>query len=400
LSWELDFWGLYRRTIAGAKAQVEYSSEDYDNILVTLLGDVGNYYTNVRVLQERIALAKANAELQRGILNITETRFKAGSVAELDVDQAQQTLSQTESTIPQYELSMRQAENHICTLLSIPQVDLDKMLGKRPIPAAPADVAVGIPAELLTRRPDIRKAERQCAVQSEQIGIADANLYPHISITGNMGVSATKLSELYTPNAFNGTVGPTFTWNILNYGRLAANVNYQDHRFQELLLAYRDTVINANEDVENGIVSFLKNQEATAKLLESCVAADKALAIVISQYRVGTVDFNRVATIEQTLVTEQDLYTQSKGSIALGLIQVYRALGGGWQIRIPDSQPVAPGPPSETSPVEKPLPPLPKLDENGANVGTTPVGLAPNVNPGPAPVAPNPEQLPLPGPKQ
>src|SRR5208282_5750206 len=212
-------------------------------------------------------------------------------------------------------------------LLGIPPTDLQAKLGSRPIPTMPNDVAVGIPAQLLERRPDIRSAERAAAAQAQQIGIAQANLYPHISITGTLGYSAQNASQLFTPSNFSGSVGPSFTWNILNYGRIANNVRLQDALFQQTLLDYRTAVLTANQEAEDGLIAFLKNQEAAKELMDSVVAADQAFRIVVSQYRVGTVDFNRLATIETNLVQQQDLQTQARRQIALGLIQVYRALG-------------------------------------------------------------------------
>ena len=222
---------------------------------------------------------------------------------------------------------------------------------------------VGIPAELLERRPDIRSAQLAAAAQAQQIGIAQAELYPHISITGTLGYSALNASQLFSPPAFNGSVGPAFQWNILNYGRLANNVRLQDAKFQQTLLDYRTAVLNANQEAENGLVAFLRSQEQTKLLTESVVAANEACQIVISQYRVGTVDFNRLAIIEQNLVQAQNLQAQARGSIALGLIQVYRALGGGWEIRLgPGAASSLPQPaPAPAGRENVPLP-APKLD--------------------------------------
>ena len=214
------------------------------------------------------------------------------------------TLSQTEAQIPAFEIQLRQSPG--------PALHLVGHSAHRP--ASPAwdsgrfprrrrEVVVGIPAQLLERRPDIRSAERTAAAQAQQIGIAQADLYPHISITGTLGYSAQNASQLFTYPAFNGSVGPSFQWNILNYGRLANNVRLQDAKFQQTLLDYRTAVLTANQEAEDGLIAFLRSQEQTKMLTESVVAADKAFQIVVSQYRVGTVDFNRLATIETNLVT-------------------------------------------------------------------------------------------------
>jgi NodT family efflux transporter outer membrane factor (OMF) lipoprotein len=360
LQWELDFWGLYRRQILSAKANMEQSVDNYDAVLVTLMGDVSMYYIMMRENQERIELARQNTKLQRDILKIVQARFDAGTVTELDVAQQQSTLSQTEAQIPAFEISLRQNQDQLCTLLGIPPTDLQARLGQRPIPTTPNDAVVGIPAQLLERRPDIRSAERAVASQSEQIGIAQADLYPHIDITGTLGYSALNASQLFTYPAFNASAGPTFTWNLLNYGRIQNNVRLQDAKFQQTLLDYRTAVLIANQEAEDGLVSFLKSQEQAKLLTESVVAADKAFQIVVSQYQVGTVDFNRLATIETNLVQQQDLQAQARAQIALGLVQVYRALGGGWEIRLgqqavsqlPPPQPVQPG--AENVPIPPP----------------------------------------------
>ena len=323
LQWELDFWGLYRRQVLAAKAQLEGSVENYDAVLVTLLGDVAQYYVTMRETQERIELARQNTKLQRNVLKIVQARFDAGSVSALDVAQQQTVVSQTESTIPALEITLRQAQDQLCTLLGIPPADLQAHLGQRPIPTVPGEVAVGIPAQLLERRPDIRSAERNAAAQAQQIGIAQAELYPHISITGTLatptalgatpqngsatlGYSAQNLSQLFTPGAFTGSVGPSFQWNILNYGRLANNVRLQDAKFQQSLLDYRTAVLTANQEAEDGLIAFLRSQTQAKLLAQSVLAANKAYQIGITQYREGTVDFTRLAQLQETLQQQED----------------------------------------------------------------------------------------------
>ncbi len=224
--------------------------------------------------------------------------MKVGVGSELDVEQQRSVLSQTEATIPQFEITLRQTVDRLCTLLGIPSMDLQTRLGQRPIPTPPREAVLGIPAQLLERRPDIRRAERNAAAQAQQIGIAQAELYPHISISGTLigpavlggrtlgfapqggpatlGYSAQNLSQLFTPGNFNDSVGPSFQWNILDYGRIADNVRLQDARFQQALLDYRTAVLTANQEAENGLVAFLRSQERTTMLSQSVVAAKKA----------------------------------------------------------------------------------------------------------------------------
>jgi NodT family efflux transporter outer membrane factor (OMF) lipoprotein len=347
LAWELDFWGRFRRAVEAADAQLSASVEDYDDVLVTLLGDVATNYVLARVAQDQIELVRANASLQREILRIVQARFDAGRVSELDVDQAKSTLAQTEAQVPLLEINFRRACNRLCVLMGMPPEQLQERLGQRSIPSPPPHVIAGIPAQLLARRPDVRRAERLVAAQSEEIGIAEADLYPAISISGNLGLQAVRFSRLLSSKAFAGSEGPSFQWNLLNYGRIANNIRFQDARFQELVLAYQQTVLLAAEEVEDGVVTFLRQQERAKLLEESVINAQKAVNVVIAQYKVGTVDFNRVALIEQDLVTQQDLLAQAQGQIALGMIQVYRALGGGWQVRLESEDDLAAVGPTE-----------------------------------------------------
>jgi NodT family efflux transporter outer membrane factor (OMF) lipoprotein len=386
LAWEIDFWGYFRRYIASTRDLLEFSIEDYDATLVTVLGDIALNYVNARQYQEQIELQKANAALQRGILEITQARFAAGRVGELDVDQAQATLSQTEAQIPAFEIQLRTAENQLCILLGIPPTDLRARLGLKPIPTAPPEVVVGIPCDLLRRRPDVRRAERNAAAQAEQIGMAMAEFYPHLSINGSLGYRAGSFSDLFKSSAFNSSVGPSFQWNILNYGRLAGNVKLQEATLRDDILAYQQQVLQAASEAENGIVTFLQSQEQTRLMKESVVAAQKAMNIALARYKVGTVDFNTVALIEQNLVTEQNLEALARAQIAQGVVSVYRALGGGWQIRL--AGPEMPGliepPHAWPAPesIEKPPVLLPGQD-----------GFLPPENP---PKTPVPEKVPAP----
>jgi outer membrane protein TolC len=251
-------------------------------------------------------------------------------------------------------------------------------------------VAIGIPAELLRRRPDVRQAERLAAAQAEQIGIAEAQLYPIFSITGVMNWQAQNFKDMFTSAAFNGSVGPQFQWNILNYGRIENNVLLQDATFKELVVAYQTTAIQASQEVESGIVTFLRSQVQAKLMQKSVVAAHKAVDIVVFQYEKGAVDFNRYATIEQALVQQQDLMAQAQGQIAQGLIEVYRALGGGWEIRCPVGGPGAPFPvPPNPLCVQQQIP-LPLPHETTKTPEAIPAPAAPNVPP--EPVAPLPQQ--------
>jgi NodT family efflux transporter outer membrane factor (OMF) lipoprotein len=333
LAWEIDVWGKLRRAVEEADDRLNASVEDYDFVLVTLLGDVASTYVQIRTLEQQIAYTRTNVGLQRESLDIARARFKGGEVSELDVDQAQSLLSQTEASIPQQEIQLRQAANRLCILLGIPPEELRTKLGPAPIPTAPPEVVVGIPAELLRRRPDVRAAERRAAADSARIGIAEADFYPAFTLFGDIGYSAEHVVNLFTPTAFTASITPSFQWKILNYGRLLNNVRLQEALFQESVTRYQNTVLQANEEVENGLVTFIKSHQRTLFLTESVAAAEKAVKVAIAQYKAGLVDYNRVALLEQNLVDQLNLLAQARGEIAQGLIETYRALGGGWEIR-------------------------------------------------------------------
>jgi NodT family efflux transporter outer membrane factor (OMF) lipoprotein len=354
VGWELDFWGRFRRAIESNQANLGATVADYDDVLVTLLGDVATNYVQLRTLQQQIDYARFNVELQRQTLTIVEARFKAGTTSELDVRQSRSTLAQTEAGIPELEISARQAANRLCILMGIPPQDLQARLGTAPIPTAPTEVAIGIPADLLRRRPDVRRAERQAAAQSAQIGVAEADFYPAISIVGTIGWSAESFPDLFRSSALQGSVGPSFQWKILNYGRILNNVKLQKAKFQELVTAYEQSVLNGNVEAENGLVTFLRAQSRTRLQAVSVDEAQKAVALGLVQYKAGTVDFTRITQLEQNLVLQQNTLAQARGEIGQGLIQVYRAMGGGWEIRNTGLEPV------EAAPVKNnPAPPAP-----------------------------------------
>ena len=210
---------------------------------------------------------------------------------------------------------------------------------------------------VLRRRPDVRRAERMAAAQSAQIGIAAAEFYPHISIVGTVGFEAEKFKNLFNGQALDGSIGPSFTWNILNYGRIVNNVHLQDTRFQELIATYQNTVLSAAQDAENGLVTFLRAQQRAKSQAASAADAKKAVDITLAQYATGAIDLTRVTLLQQNLVGLEDTLAQAQGEIATGLIQVYRALGGGWECRVVQSNPDSLPP---TNPVEVLPTPSPK----------------------------------------
>lgn len=393
LSWEIDFWGRYRRSILSAKAQLNASVEDYDAVLVTLIGDVATAYIQLRTAEAAILVLQENVVLCRKIVEICKDRFKGGATSELDVQQAEALLGLIASFIPEQEILRREASNRLCVLIGIPAADLAGRIGPGGIPPVNPYVALGIPANLLRQRPDVRRNERLVAAQSEQIGIATSNLYPHLYINGTIGVASSPIAQLFEPRSLTGGVGPSMQWNIFNYGRLVNQIHVQEAHFGELVAAYQNSVLVANEEVENGIVSFLQSQEQAKARAYAVKAARKAVEISLEMYQDGRTDLNRVFVVERELALQQRQYTRSLGDIDLGLVQIYRALGGGWQIRLRDNDPHLKDP--RPGPVVVPASQIPQ--DPLLRVPPVPNVPGPGTPPPPAPPAP-PEPPAIPSP--
>ncbi|MCK9376714.1 MAG: efflux transporter outer membrane subunit [Syntrophobacterales bacterium] len=338
-SWELDFWGKFRRAIQSADASLLASVANYDSTLVSLTGDVASFYIAIRTLEKRLIIAQENVETQRESLQIAEARFAGGTTSERDVEQARTVLASTQATIPVLETQLRQAKDALCVLLGMPPKELtDLMKGNAVIPKPPAEVVVGIPIDLLRRRPDIRAAEYNAAAQCAQIGVSKAQLFPALSLTGNFGMLSTDVGKATLADMFNwrnraGAVGPTLQWNIFNYGQITNDVRFQDAKFQELLITYQNLVLTAQKEVEDNLIAFLKTQEQAKFLGESADAALRSVNLAVLQYREGITDFTTVLTAQQSLLSAQDTLASAQGSISSNLVGVFRSLGGGWQIR-------------------------------------------------------------------
>ncbi|MGO9454963.1 MAG: efflux transporter outer membrane subunit [Candidatus Binataceae bacterium] len=337
--WEVDVWGQIRRGIQSADDAFLASVANYDDVLVTLTGDVASTYVKIRTTQKQIEVAQENVVREKQAVDIVKARHEGGVVSGRDVDQAENVLGSTEATVPQLTVQLQQQKNALSVLLGMPPGGLDELLaGSSGIPTAPEKAAVGLPGELLRRRPDIREAELQAAAQCSQIGVAKGNLVPEFSLIGNVGtlssdIGTASLGNVFTKASLLYQAGPVFQWNILNYGQITNNVRVQDAKFQELLVGYQNTVLQAQEEVANGITAFIYSREAVVFLKESVEAAKGALTIAMIQYKEGILDFTTVLTAEQNLLQAENNLAIASGNVPLGLIAAYRAMGGGWQIR-------------------------------------------------------------------
>jgi len=334
LTWEMDVWGKFRRNIESSEASYQASVEEYDGILVSLVSDMAGYYVDYRVAEAQVVSLLKYVELMKGSLEVTEERFKGGATTQVDVEQAKLNLAQTQAQVPLYQQKSRMAANAICLLLGIAPEELSGRLGIKPIPAAPLEAQPGLPAELIRRRPDVRQAERNLAAQCAQIGVAEAELYPSFVINGYLGLWSSDINSVFTPNSLMGRIGPSVDWKILNYGRLLNNIRVQDAKFQALGAAYQQTVLNAGREAENGLIEYIKADEAAKLQAKAVDAAMKSVELAKIQYLEGTVDFNRVYLLEREAVKEQILLNENLGLVSQGIIHTYRALGGGWEMRL------------------------------------------------------------------
>ncbi|MGY6277158.1 efflux transporter outer membrane subunit [Methylomonas sp. MgM2] len=337
--WEVDIWGKFRRGIESADAMLEVSEFDYDDMLVSLTGEVAATYTQIRAFEQRLRLAEENVKLQEGSLRIADAQYRNGIATVLDVEQAKSLLYGTKALVSALEIGLRQSKNALCVLLGMPPERLaDYLTDTQAIPSAPPEVVVGIPADVVRRRPDVRREEFRAAAQSAMIGVAKSDLFPRLSLQGSIGALAGSTQgidafDVLGSQAMAAKIGPTITWPILQYGRLKNNVRVQDAKLQEQLALYQNTVLAALREVEDAMIGFLKTREQVTDLQVSVDATRHAVDIALAQYRDGIEDYNRVLNAQLFLVEQQDRLTRAQSEVARNLISLYKALGGGWELR-------------------------------------------------------------------
>jgi len=331
-TWELDFWGRYRRAVESADASLDAKCAAYDEVRVLLLAEVGKTYVELRTLENRLALAKQNLQSQEQTLGIAHKRLEAGLGTSLDIAQAETNVGQTSATLPLLEILRRQANNRLCLLLGRNPTDLQDEIGKDgPIPHPPHNLAFGIPADLLRRRPDVRRAERELAAQSAKIGIAKSDFYPSISLNGSIGVASEDFSNLLRSSSGIGVISPGFSWNLLNYGRIRNNVKAEHAAFQAHCHAYQNAVLKSMQEAEDAQVAYIYGFDRADALHRAANGAAMAVKDSEDLFRAGTIDFGRVYILQAELLTQQDQLANARGDIANNLIDLFKAMGGGWQ---------------------------------------------------------------------
>jgi len=336
IGWEIDFWGRYRRGIESADAAFFSSITNHQNVQILLSAQVAQTYFAYRTTAEQIEIARKNARLQKRSLEITQRLYDSGQNSELDVQQARTQYLATLSTIPNLEITLQQVSNALSALLARPPGELPELAGKpRPLPGLDPLMINAMPARLLMRRPDIRSAAWQVAAQSAQIGVAEANLYPAISLFGTVGWSGNSLDG--SADSVTTGVGPGFTWNLFNYGRLRNNVRVQDALLQQALENYRNTVLQAAREIDDAAISVVKTREQEGILADALDAAERSLKLSTSRYREGYSDFNRVLDAQRALAAQSANYVANKGAHVNAVIAFYKAMGGGWRALAPEN---------------------------------------------------------------
>lgn len=338
-NWELDFWGKYRRAIQSSNAAFLASTAAYDNALITLVSDIASTYIKIRTIEAQIRITRANINVQAIGLRMARSRYKEGQTSLVDVEQAQTQLSETQASLPTLFASLQRQKDSLAVLLGTVPNGADALLKNgHGIPKAPRTIAVGIPRETLIRRPDIYQAREEAIAQSAAIGAAKANLYPALSLSGTFAFASNNIGTSSISDIFNWSnrtimAGPGVNWPILNYGQITNAVRTQDAVFQQSLLSYMNLVLKAQQEVQDNISAYIQAKSAEHYLTRANSSAVRALRLALIRYKEGETDFTPVLNAEQQQLRVQTSLVNAQGDIPQAAVALYRALGGGWEIR-------------------------------------------------------------------
>jgi multidrug efflux system outer membrane protein len=333
-SWEIDVFGGKRRTVEAADASYQATVADLGDVKLTLLAEIGRNYIELRGAQRQLAVARDNLSIQQDSLSLTRSQFDAGLASRLDVLRALAQVSDTEAAIPTFEADERAAIYRIGTLIGeSPEDLLPQLTAPQAIPLSVADVPVGLPSDLLRRRPDIRAAERRMAAANARIGVAEADLYPHFSLTGVAGLESLNASTFLSAPSRYFSIGPSINWLIFDAGKVRLEMRAEQARTDQAAAAYRRTVLGALRDVETSLVSYAQSKVRKERLAAEVAADREAINIAMRLYRQGLDDFLPVLDAERSLYAADDKLAQSDRDTALALVALYKALGGGWLAR-------------------------------------------------------------------
>ncbi len=330
--WELDVFGGNRRAVEAADATLEATDDSRRDVLVSVVSEVARNYIELRAAQRRLEITQNNIDAQSGTVDITTARFDAGLTSELDVVRAQAQLASTQSQVPLLETQIAASMHRLAVLLGkAPGALKDQLEKTEPMPTAPDHVPVGLPSDLLRRRPDIRQAEREVAAATARIGVAVSDLYPKFYLTGAFGGRSDTLEDLLNGANQIWSFGPSVNWPIFEGGRIRANIDVETARQEQAATNYEQSILLALEEVENGLVSFAQEQVRRESLEKSVKANQDAVRLANERYVRGLEGFLNVLQAQQQLFLSQDELVRSEGFVLTDLIALYKALGGGWE---------------------------------------------------------------------
>lgn len=331
-SWELDMFGGIRRSVQAAQAELEASSADLNDVLISLMAEVAVNYTEVRTYQQRLAITRGNIKIQKKTYELNNSRYKSGLIDELAVQQSLRNLEYTRSTVSMLESGLIAAKNRLAVLLGLSPGALEEELSNPgDIPEVPPYVAVGIPAEAMRRRPDIRRAERQLAAQTARIGMAVADLYPRFRLLGSIGIEALDAGgDFLSAKSRFWNIGPGISWNIFHGKALRLNIDMQTEKQKQAVIAYQSAVLHAQEEVEDALTAYAKEQMREEYLKKAVAAAKRTEWVARDRYKAGLVTFYNVLDAQRSLFELEDELIQSQGRVNANLAALYKSLGGGW----------------------------------------------------------------------
>jgi NodT family efflux transporter outer membrane factor (OMF) lipoprotein len=331
-TWELDVFGGVRRGVEAANADYRAAVNDRRDLLITLVSEVALNYTDLRAFQRALAISRENLVSQRRTTEITRRNFEIGFVSRLDSVNAEAQVATTESQIPLLEAQARQSIFALGVLLGRePGALLQELTAEGPIPPTPPEVPVGLPSDLLRRRPDIRRAEEDLHAATALVGVATADLFPRFTLSGNLNFSGQTAKEMANWDSRNWSFGPSVSWPLFDAGRIRANIEVRSAGQEQALLAYRSTVLAALQDVEGALVSYGAEQQRRSSLAQAVEANRKAVELSTLQYTAGRIEFITLLSAQRSLLGSEDALVQSDRNLAQDLISLYKALGGGWE---------------------------------------------------------------------
>jgi multidrug efflux system outer membrane protein len=331
--WELDLFGGVRRGVESATARYEASLEDRRAVLVTLLGEVAADYILLRGYQQDLVIAQQNLQVQARSANVAREKRKLGTGTELDIAQSEAQVASTKAAMETLESNRQQTVYALSILLGLPPTALEEELTPPgDIPDPPPVVPVGLPSELLRRRPDIRRAERQLAAATAQIGVATADFYPKFALSGNLSVSGSQISALTNWANRSWSVGPSASWLIFDAGGVRSNIEVQNALQAEALTTYKQTVLTALQEVQSALVAYAREQRRRAALIDAVAANQRSVVLATRRYNQGVTDFLSVLVAQGSLFGSQEALVQSNRDVATDAVALYKALGGGWEI--------------------------------------------------------------------